>query len=573
MNKIVLFSVFLLSVKLVSAQEKSGSFSSASGSSITLISVPDYHLQLDEGEEIPPVFDVKAVTTCKKQGGKGISANGGTVFKVSDESSFLQALKTVADGDEIELTANITIKPGPSYPNTLGVWHPLVIGKSITINGGGNHHQLMTERGLPWGIGANVIFKNLNLNMIPESGQRAVIYVSDCSVEFDNVTTKGENNVSSDPDPRPTLVAGTWKDQPSAGDGARILIKNGSYETIFADIFSGNHTTAKSTPTVINIQSDEVRVKGGIFACGLTGDNIMNGVTTIVSSSRRISRYEGNIGGGDTFLEFNGADVIPNVQVANIKHVLLSDESKVMLNGNSNNISGLTVGSGSTLSLSENAQNKYNFDLVEGQGNLYITQNIHLEIGMVEKQPIISIRGWMLKPELILDLVNCPKEQPADILYFVNEELYIRKNGLLIKYDGVTPPDAELYDAYVEYQGQTREDYDEYYVLERTWRAYDECGGEEFFTQKIEVFFQIPTKVEEIGKAQLLLTPNPVVDRFKIDGLGVAAKVCVYNLLGMQVKTMDVAPYYDISNLPDGVYLVVAESEGTVARFKVTKRK
>lgn len=179
----------------------------------------------------------------------------------------------------------------------------------------------------------------------------------------------------------------------------------------------------------------------------------------------------------------------------------------------------------------------------------------------------------MLKPELILDLVNCPKEQPADILYFVNEELYIRKNGLLIKYDGVTPPDAELYDAYVEYQGQTREDYDEYYVLERTWRAYDECGGEEFFTQKIEVFFQIPTKVEEIGKAQLLLTPNPVVDRFKIDGLGVAAKVCVYNLLGMQVKTMDVAPYYDISNLPDGVYLVVAESEGTVARFKVTKRK
>lgn len=543
------------------------------GDKITFVSVPDEYVEVYDGDDIPDVFDVKAVTFCKPVSVSGIGLALGNTIKVGSYAQFNQALNDAVDGDIIELEADITIKPDASFPNTLGVWHPLVISKALIISGGSLMYSLRLERGLPLALDADVVLKDINLNMIPEGTKRTVIYVSDTSLVFDNVSTKADGNVAGVDDPRPTLVAGTWNGQPSAGSGAHITVKNAAYETIFEDIFTGNHNTAKSTPTDIHIESEEVRVKGVILSQSMEDEKLMVGTTTITTSSKRINRFEGAADGGVTNIGFINADVIPEVTMTNIEHVLLDDVSKVKLSPSSAGVKSVTVKSGSMLTFSANESASIALETLEGAGTVVIPQNCHFTVDDVVNQPTIQVREWLMTPASILDFVHYDGEQPGDIIYLINGEQYIRKNGLLVKYDSTVTPDADLYDAYIEYLGEAKEDYDDEYVLTRTWRAYDDCGNEEFFEQMIVVVYdEVSTGVDRFENAVVSLYPNPVKDVFSISGVNVT-RVQVYNMLGVCVKTMDATGSYDISDLPDGVYFVVAESKGINNRFKITKRR
>ncbi len=58
-------------------------------------------------------------------------------------------MQLVQDGDVINLTNHVAIKPDNTFPNYLGVWEPFVVDKAITIDGGALQNKLSFERGLP----------------------------------------------------------------------------------------------------------------------------------------------------------------------------------------------------------------------------------------------------------------------------------------------------------------------------------------------------------------------------------------------------------------------------------------
>src|SRR5690606_5278050 len=124
---------------------------------------------------------VKAMTTCSIGSSDPVEEPGSAEqYEVGTYDQLITTLNLVQHGDVIQLINDITIKPDNTFPNHLGVWEPFVFNKSITIDGGTTQFKLSFERGLPLALQANIIFKNMNLAMIPEAGIGAsYVYVSD----------------------------------------------------------------------------------------------------------------------------------------------------------------------------------------------------------------------------------------------------------------------------------------------------------------------------------------------------------------------------------------------------------
>ena len=85
------------------------------------------------------------------------------------------------------------------------------------------------------------------------------------------------------------------------------------------------------------------------------------------------------------------------------------------------------------------------------------------------------------------------------------------------------------------------------------------------------------SSVDAVTVSKVKVYPNPTTDIFKIaelENIPAADRVEVYNVLGKKVKTFSAAVNtFDVSNLPDGMYLVslMSETDGVIKTIRMSK--
>ena len=97
------------------------------------------------------------------------------------------------------------------------------------------------------------------------------------------------------------------------------------------------------------------------------------------------------------------------------------------------------------------------------------------------------------------------------------------------------------------------------------------------FHQNGELIWQNPeydaciiTTVEEIEDAGISIYPNPAKESMTIDGIGVS-EVQVYNAIGQLVKTIQGTNEVNVSDMPEGVYVLhITDTEGVSYTERIT---
>lgn len=95
-------------------------------------------------------------------------------------------------------------------------------------------------------------------------------------------------------------------------------------------------------------------------------------------------------------------------------------------------------------------------------------------------------------------------------------------------------------------------------------------------TANFNVTIEGITELTELDKGRLRVYPNPVSDYLTITKNSFVKQLWVANILGKRVKTFDTAytSRYDMSDLPDGIYLVsmVDASRKVIKTVRINKR-
>lgn len=99
----------------------------------------------------------------------------------------------------------------------------------------------------------------------------------------------------------------------------------------------------------------------------------------------------------------------------------------------------------------------------------------------------------------------------------------------------------------------------------------------EYETVTFEVCIDdITSDVSEREKANLKVYPNPTPDYISVSNSSFVKELWVSNILGKRVRAFDTSASnnYDISNLPDGIYLVsmVGEDRRVLKTVRISKR-
>jgi hypothetical protein len=85
----------------------------------------------------------------------------------------------------------------------------------------------------------------------------------------------------------------------------------------------------------------------------------------------------------------------------------------------------------------------------------------------------------------------------------------------------------------------------------------------------------VVTSTEDLNQAPLSVFPNPTADYFNIRGGNGIDRVVLYNILGREMRSFNVAPgqRYHIGDLPNGLYLasMVDNSKGIVKTLRLKK--
>ncbi|MCB0569956.1 MAG: T9SS type A sorting domain-containing protein [Phaeodactylibacter sp.] len=86
----------------------------------------------------------------------------------------------------------------------------------------------------------------------------------------------------------------------------------------------------------------------------------------------------------------------------------------------------------------------------------------------------------------------------------------------------------------------------------------------------------LTSTAKEASRARLAVFPNPTTDYFELRGADGIDQVVLYNIIGRQARSFNVAPgkRYYIGDLPNGMYLasLVNKQKGVLKTFRVSKR-
>lgn len=344
------------------------------------------------------------------------SSTAGDGSKSNPYESIEYAIKQANNGDTIYLLENIGYRQPAANVN-------FIINKDITIDGGSH---VLSFRGSNLELLANVEFKNLTLNMIPDGVGTTKIYVSGNEVTFNNVSTLISQAQSSE---RPTIIGGAAPGSTS-GTHTKINILNGSSETRFKEIIAGKENGNSSIPVTINISSVYSKVDNGI---NLGGNNNykVTGNINLTTNSKNIKKIDGTNSTNNTITITDS--IIYNIELINIKNIVLKNNAE-MTPKNFLGISGdLNLSAGTALWI--NTANQVSINNLKGTGELILSTDSNLLIkGNIIDSANIKLDGFEsdLRSNLnkiFVEVQGTINKNSNITLYNENEYYLLNKEG------------------------------------------------------------------------------------------------------------------------------------------------
>ena len=348
--------------------------------------------------------DTKTTQVIYLENGEG-SRIAGSGTKNSPYQNIRTALEKIQDGGTIKLVGDVLYH---KYEvGSQGDALPLFINKNITIEGE-NGASLCVRA--PIQLGANVIFKSFNLQMVPEYtlgrtlGQfierSATIYVAGNKLTLDNVNTKFGSNPEQYNE-RPYISGGAYKNYDIKGNKSIINIINPNEETRFSGIYAGDYYKDRNLDVEINLDGKVIDNK--IYTGG--HDHDLNGnVTVNLGTKSNITEFDKEHHNGELNVNLNKDTYIVDFDAKNIDNLTLQENSGIILSKDATfDVNNVTLKNDARIDFRDMTNNptvKGNFngeDVVDDTkkgGTIFLNNNQTLDIkGMLSGTTRLNNRG------------------------------------------------------------------------------------------------------------------------------------------------------------------------------------
>ena len=318
-----------------------------------------------------------------KNGEGSLTLGNGTVN--NPYQNIRTALKNIKNGQTLKLVGTVSYTKYEVDNEKAPL--PLIIDKNITIEG--SNGKLPTDvdaDGLviraPIQLGANVTFKNIKLQLVPQvvlgaggrqnilgaqSPMAATIFAAGNTLTLDNVNTKVGTNSLQDKD-RPYISGGTYKNNGTLGKKSVINIINPNSQTKFAAIYAGDYWNDRNIDVEINLNSSVLnnKIYTGGFSKKLTGN-----VSVRLGDKSNIYSFDKTNHSGNLNVTVDKDSYMDNLDINGIDELTLDENAKVILKkGSDLNIKNINIKKDSVLDLRKG----HNLNL---KGNLTGANNVN----------------------------------------------------------------------------------------------------------------------------------------------------------------------------------------------------
>ena len=299
-----------------------------------------------------------------KNGEGSLTLGNGTVN--NPYQNIRTALKNIKNGQTLKLVGTVSYTKYEVDKEKAPL--PLMINKNITIEGSSG--KLPTDvdaDGLvvraPIQLGANVTFKNIKLQLVPQvvlgaggrqnilgaqSPMAATIFAAGNTLTLDNVNTKVGTNSLQDKD-RPYISGGTYKNNGTLGKKSVINIINPNSQTKFAAIYAGDYWNDRNIDVEINLNSSVLnnKIYTGGFSKKLTGN-----VSVRLGDKSNIYSFDKTNHSGNLNVTVDKDSYMDNLDINGIDELTLDENAKVILKkGSDLNIKNINIKKDSVLDL------------------------------------------------------------------------------------------------------------------------------------------------------------------------------------------------------------------------------
>lgn len=299
-----------------------------------------------------------------KNGEGSLTIGNGTVN--NPYQNIRTALKNIKNGQTLKLVGTVSYTKYEVDNEKAPL--PLMIDKNIIIEGSSG--KLPTDvdaDGLvvraPIQLGANVTFKNIKLQLVPQvvlgaggrqnilgaqSPMAATIFAAGNTLTLDNVNTKVGTNSLQDKD-RPYISGGTYKNNGTLGKKSIINIINPNSQTKFAAIYAGDYWNDRNIDVEINLNSSVLnnKIYTGGFSKKLTGN-----VSVRLGDKSNIYSFDKTNHSGNLNVTVDKDSYMDNLDINGIDELTLDENAKVILKkGSDLNIKNINIKKDSVLDL------------------------------------------------------------------------------------------------------------------------------------------------------------------------------------------------------------------------------
>lgn len=299
-----------------------------------------------------------------KNGEGSLTLGNGTVN--NPYQNIRTALKNIKNGQTLKLVGTVSYTKYEVDNEKAPL--PLMINKNITIEGAsGKLPTDVDDDGLvvraPIQLGANVTFKNIKLQLVPQvvlgaggrqnilgaqSPMAATIFAAGNTLTLDNVNTKVGTNSLQDKD-RPYISGGTYKNNGILGEKSVINIINPNSQTKFAAIYAGDYWNDRNIDVEINLNSSVLnnKIYTGGFSKKLTGN-----VSVRLGDKSNIYSFDKTNHSGNLNVTVDKDSYMDNLDINGIDELTLDENAKVILKkGSDLNIKNINIKKDSVLDL------------------------------------------------------------------------------------------------------------------------------------------------------------------------------------------------------------------------------
>ena len=291
------------------------------------------------------------------------------------------ALKNIANGGTLKIvgSVNFTTFDVGNEKEAL----PLIIDKNITIEGASGKSPLASDADefilrAPIQLGANVTFKNINLQLVPQVTlgksskllgevipRSATIFAAGHELTLDNVNTKVGTSPEQDTQ-RPYISGGSFKSKDNMGPKSIINVINPNSQTQFSGIYAGDYTKERTLNVEINFDGKVLDNK--IHTGGLK--NPLNGNVDInLGPKSNIRSFDKTNHEGNVNVKLKENTYIEDIDFNNVNDLTLEENAKAILKDNTTfNVNNVTLKNGSIIDFRKASSNptvKGNFQGVD----------------------------------------------------------------------------------------------------------------------------------------------------------------------------------------------------------------